>query len=118
MRKFTMMCSLLAVFAICALAADVTGTWKGSMETPQGAREVTMNLKADGNTLTGSISGRQGETPITDGKIKGDNISFNVVRKMQDREFKMEYKGKLKGDELKMEITMGERTMEMTMKRQ
>src|SRR5579872_3417138 len=98
MRKFTMMCSLLAVFAICALAADVTGTWKGSMETPQGAREVTMTLKAEGKELTGTISGRQGETPISDGKIKGDSISFNVVRKMQDREFKMEYKGKLKGD--------------------
>jgi hypothetical protein len=108
----------MALFAAFALAADVTGTWRGSMETPQGSREVTLNLRADGNALTGTISGRQGETPIQDGKINGDNISFNIVRKMQDREFKMEYKGKLQGDDLKMEITVGERTMEMTLKRQ
>ncbi len=77
-----------------------------------------MILKADGATLTGTISGRQGETPIQDGKVKGDNISFNVVRKFNDQEFKMEYKGKVKGDELKLDITMGERNFEMTMKRQ
>ena len=118
MRKLTLILSLLALFAFCALAADVTGTWKGSMETPQGARDVTITLKADGNVLTGTISGRQGDAPIQDGKIKGDNISFNLVRKFNDQEFKMEYKGKLKGDELKMEITVGERTMPLNLKRQ
>jgi hypothetical protein len=109
---------LFALFALCALAADVTGTWKGSMETPNGSREVTLNLKADGAALTGTMSGRQGETPIQDGKVKGDNISFYVVRKFQDNEFKMEYKGKLKGDELKLDVSMGERNFSLTLKRQ
>jgi hypothetical protein len=41
---------------------------------PNGSRDVTLNLKADGNTLTGTISGRQGETPIKDRKIKGAHM--------------------------------------------
>ena len=118
MRKLTLIASLLAVFAICALAADVTGTWKGSMETPQGTRETTLNLKADGNTLTGTITGRRGDTPIQDGKIKGDTISFNVVRNFNGNEVKMEYKGKLKGDELNLDVSAGERSFKLTLKRQ
>jgi hypothetical protein len=109
---------LTALFALCALAADVTGTWKGSMETPNGSRDVTLNLKADGSALTGTISGRQGDTPIQDGKVSGDNVSFHVVRRFNDQEFKMEYKGKVQGDELNLDVNVGERNFQMKMKRQ
>lgn len=118
MRKLTLIASLLALFAICALAADVTGTWKGSMETPQGTRETTITLKADGNALTGTIAGRQGEVAIQDGKVKGDNVSFNIVRNFNGNEMKMEYKGKVKGDELKLDVSIGERSFPLTLKRQ
>jgi len=118
MRKLTFVASLLAMFAICAFAADVTGTWKGSMETPNGTRETTLNLKADGDSLTGTISGRQGDTPIQNGKVKGDNISFNVVRNFNGNEVKLEYKGKLKGDELDMDVSAGERNFSLKLKRQ
>jgi hypothetical protein len=105
---------LLALFAVCALAADVTGTWKGSIETPNGAREVTLHLKADGDKLTGTMSGRQGDVEIQDGKIDGDNISFVFAR----GDFKMQYKGKVSGDQIKFDITMGDRTFQMTAKKQ
>ena len=105
---------LLALCAICALAADVTGTWKGSIETPNGSREVTMHLKADGAKLTGTVSGRQGDVEIQDGKVDGDNVSFNFVR----GEFKMEYKGKVSGDEIKFDISIGDRTVQMVAKKQ
>jgi hypothetical protein len=105
---------LLALFAVCALAADVTGTWKGSIETPNGSRDVTMHLKSDGGKLTGTVSGRQGDVEIQDGKIDGDNVSFAFVR----GDFKMEYKGKVSGDQIKFDITMGDRTIQMTAKKQ
>jgi len=38
--------SLAAVFAILAFA-DATGTWKASIETPNGAMENTFTLKGD-----------------------------------------------------------------------
>ena len=110
MRKLT----LFFLFALAALAADVTGTWKGAIETPNGSRDVTMNLKADGSKLTGTISGRQGDVEIQDGKIDGDNISFSMVR----GDFKIEYKGKVAGNEIKFDISFGERTIQMVAKKQ
>jgi hypothetical protein len=105
---------LMALFAVCALATDVTGSWKGTIETPNGTRDVTMNLKADGSKLTGTVSGRQGDVEIQDGKVDGDNISFSFVR----GDFKMEYKGKVSGDQIKFDIAVGDRNIQMTAKRQ
>lgn len=73
-----------------------------------------MNLKADGSKLTGTISGRQGDVEIQDGKVEGDNISFSFVR----GEFKMEYKGKVSSDQIKFDIAVGDRNIQMTAKRQ
>ena len=61
----------------------------------------TFNLKADRSTLTGTMSTMRGEQEISNGKIDGDNISFNVVFNMQGNEMKMVYKGKVEGDQIK-----------------
>jgi adenine-specific DNA methylase len=110
---------MLALFATAALSfgADIDGKWLAKTEGPNGAREVTMNFKADGAKLTGTISARQGDVEIQDGKVDGDNISFSVVRKMQDRELKTDYKGVLKGGELKLQFQMRDNTVEMTARR-
>src|SRR5947208_2692478 len=47
---------LVALFAMVASAADVNGTWKASIETPNGNFEQTFTFKADGNKLTGKVS--------------------------------------------------------------
>ncbi len=78
------------------LAADIDGRWSGTiigMEIP-----IEFKFKAEGYTLTGShiVSGT--ETPIKNGKIEGNNISFLV-----ELDFgKFEHKGVLSGDQIKM----------------
>jgi len=94
---------LMGVFAFAAAAADITGKW--TAETPGRDGQTmtnTFNLKADGSTLTCTVSGMRGEQPISDGKVDGDNLSFNVVMKMQGNEMKMVYKGKIEGDQIKL----------------
>jgi hypothetical protein len=99
--------SFLSVcFALAALTAvwaeDVTGKWVAQVPGQNGqTREVTFTLKADGDKLTGSVSGRQGDTPIADGKISGSDISFSVTRNFQGNSIKILYKGKVSGDEIK-----------------
>ena len=96
---------LLAVFALCASAADVTGTWKGTADTPNGPIERTFIFKVDGNKLTGETTSQlSGTSPITDGKIEGDNLSFSVTIKIQDTELKLNYTGKLNGNEIKFHV--------------
>jgi hypothetical protein len=88
---------LLALFAMSASAADVTGTWKGSLESPQGSMDVTFTFKAAGTTLTGSVSNPMGPdaNPISEGKIDGDNISFVVAVDFGGQGMKINYKGKV-----------------------
>ncbi len=103
---------ILSVFALLILvtaawAADVDGKWVGQTPGRDGAmQDVTMTLKADGEKLTGTVTGRGGETAISDGTIKGSAVSFNVVRETPNGTFKIVYTGTLAGDEIKFSRKM------------
>ena len=117
--RFVIMGALLAV---SLWAADPTGKWTAEMQGRDGnKREVTMNLKADGDKLTGTVGGPMGDTDITDGKVDGDNISFTVVREFNGNQMKMNYKGAVSGDQIKFKVARDGaqegRTMEFTAKR-
>jgi len=71
-----------------------------------------------GDKLTGTVAGPRGAAPITEGKIKKDKVSFAVVVNANGNEFRMDYSGKLKGDELKLTVNVGERSFDLTAKRQ
>ncbi len=118
MKKKIFLCALLAsvVGAMSAYAADVDGKWTAKMPARMGgkggppgagggnAKEmvVTFNFKASGEKLTGTMSGPGGsEVEISEGKIKGNDISFKIQRRFQDRTMVMLYKGKVSGDEIK-----------------
>jgi hypothetical protein len=111
---------LLLLTAAAALAADVNGKWVAQMPGRGGeTREATLNLKADGNSLTGSITGRRGEVQISDGKVDGDNISFVQVIEFNGNQVKLLFTGKVSGDEIKFtrQREGGDRKQEFTAKR-
>jgi hypothetical protein len=95
-------CSLLAgAMLACAAKGGVDGKWVAQLPAREGqTRETTFNFKAEGNKLTGTVSGRQGDTPISDGQINGDEISFTVTANFRDNEVKLLYKGKVSGNEI------------------
>jgi len=100
--------ALIGLLAAVASAADIDGKWKSEYTTPDGqTRTTTYTFKSDGDKLAGTVSGRQGDTAITEGKISGDEISFVVVRNFRGEERKMQYKGKVSGDEIKLTVTFG-----------
>ena len=121
--RFFSLLALLGVFCLVAAAADVTGKWTAEVPGRQGnTQTVTFNFKADGSNLSGTMATPRGEVQISDGKVDGNNISFNVVRKMQDNEITIKYKGVVDGDSIKFAQTMNfngnERTVEYTAKKQ
>jgi hypothetical protein len=101
-NKSILVFTLIAAFACVAVAADVTGKWVAQVPGRDGqAREVTYTFKQDGDNLTGTMSGRQGqELPISDGKVSGDTISFTVTMTMGDNTVKQNYTGKIAGDQI------------------
>jgi hypothetical protein len=89
------------------LAADATGKWTAEMQGRGGnTMTVTMKLKADGAKLTGTVSGRNGDTEITDGKVDGDQVMFSVVREYNGNKMTQNYTGKLEGDTIHFTIKM------------
>src|SRR5215469_13369697 len=95
---------LSCVVALVAYAADVTGKWTYEMQGRNGAMTGTMNLKAEGDKVTGTVSGRGGETEISDGKISGDTVSFTVVREFNGNKFTMKYIGTVSDDGIKFKV--------------
>jgi hypothetical protein len=107
----------LALFTVSAFAAGIDGKWTASMDTPNGPRTTTFTFKADGDKLTGTMSGRNGDTPIEDGKIDGNNISFTRTFERNGEKMQMKYTGTLSGDELKLKVSTPGGDREMTAKR-
>ena len=100
-KRLVLVFSVLLVVAIGALAADVTGKWVAQVPGRSGqTRETTFTLKVDGDKLTGSMSGRQGETPISEGKLSGDTVSFVIARERGGETVKETYTGKISGDQI------------------
>ncbi len=111
---------LAALFASVLCAADITGTWKGTAQTPVGTTERTFVFKVDGNKLTGeTTSERFGKSTIDDGKIDGDNISFTITINYEGNEMKASYKGVVSGDSIKLSVEVQgvDQTIEYTVKR-
>lgn len=109
----------LLLFAFAASAADISGNWKATAEGPQGAMERTFTFKQEGAKLTGeTTSSFAGKSVINDGKVDGENITFTIVVKIQDQELKMNYKGKVTGNEIKFTVDgFGGQTIEWNAKK-
>src|ERR1022692_4010728 len=111
---------MAALFAAVASAADISGNWKGTTENQGATIERTFVFKVDGAKLTGeTTSEMMGKSTITDGKIDGDNISFTITAKFQENEMKLNYKGKVTGDTIKLSVDFqgGGQTIEWTLKK-
>src|SRR5438477_8044314 len=102
-KKLIFAVTLMFVLAFGALAADVSGKWMAQVPGRGGqAREVTFTLKAEGDKLTGSMTGGQGaEIPLTEGKVSGDTVSFATSQDRGGQTIKQTYTGTVAGDEIK-----------------
>ena len=102
--KVVILSAALVLAAVSAVfAASVDGKWVAQVPGRGGqTRETTFTFKAEGTKLTGTVSGMQGEVPISDGKVNGDEISFTQTFEAQGNSIKLIYTGKVSGDEMKM----------------
>jgi hypothetical protein len=113
-RLFGWAAVLVVMLSAVAAAADVSGKWKAEFTSADGtARVNTFTFKVDGGNLTGTVAGTQDETPIKNGKISGDDISFSAERPFGT----FTYTGKISGNEIKFKVVFNDANIEMTAKR-
>jgi hypothetical protein len=124
MKQWVLAGALTAFVAAVAWAATaVDGKWSWKQMGQNGEVSITLELKADGEKLTGTYAreGSDMKTPISDGKIKDNDLSFDVVREFNGNKFTTKYKGKLNGDAIKGSMVRNfngeERTTEWTANR-
>jgi rhodanese-related sulfurtransferase len=110
-RQTTSLLNYLAGAALfvgtAAQAADADGNWIWTApgRNGNGDRQTVLSLKTDGSLLTGNISttGRDGkpmDSPITDGKVDGNNISFTNIRQFNGNSITNTYTGTVAGGQI------------------
>jgi hypothetical protein len=122
LRSFVAFASLMLLTVAVAVAQDASGTWSSEFESQIGQQKYTFTFNVKGDKLTGKavadVKGEKRETEIQNGKVKGDAISFEEPLKFMDMEIKIEYSGKIKGDEIKLTRKVGDiASYEITLKR-
>jgi len=100
-KSFLAAIGAVAALSVAAFAADPSGSWSYSMAMREGGTprttKFTLTAAKDG-TLSGSVSGRNGDTTISNGSFKDGTVSFDVVRDFGGNSFTIKYSGKLSAD--------------------
>jgi len=100
----------ILLFTGLASAADPGGVWNLAYATGNGhQRESKLDLKAEGDRLEGTLSSERGTARIESGKINGDEIAFDVVRKSNNDEITVHFKGKVEGGMMKLSMQYRQR---------
>jgi hypothetical protein len=93
--------------------SKLAGRWEGKITRQDGEEmKMTYIFKIDGEKLSGTMESPMGEREISNGKTKGDEISFTL--ELGDNS--IEYQGKLSDDKIKMKSKgpFGEREMTLS----
>jgi len=113
LRRLFILATLVAAGLVCVHAADITGKWTTQFDSQVGIQKYTFEFKVDGTALTGKAISKIGDgetqtTAITEGKIKGDEVTFVENLDYQGMQLRIVYKGKISGDEIKFDRTVAD----------
>jgi hypothetical protein len=87
---------------------DVAGKWALTVETAGGTGTPSVELKQDGETLTGNYSSQVfGEQKVT-GTVKGNAITFGFTTSFQGSEVTVTYMGTADASTMKGKVTVGD----------
>lgn len=98
---------MMLVISSAAFAADIDGKWSG---LSRGVGTLIFEFKAEGKKLYGlDLSQGDKKTELQKGKIKNDEISFEVPVTMGEMRMVIAYKGKILSDD-EIELTFRQKT--------
>lgn len=85
---------------------SVDGTWKIEMKTPMGKQSGALDLKTDGESVTGTMANDLGSMDISDGKVDGDTATFKAVI-TEPMPMTMTWSATVDGDAIKGTVGLG-----------
>ena len=84
---------------------SVDGTWNLTFNTPMGAQQGSLELKTNGDSLEGTMTGPQGALPLEDGKVDGDTLTWSITAAQMG--MKIEFTATVDGDKISGEAELG-----------
>ena len=111
MKIYALLLGLLLVSGCATIsgpsAPAIDGKWEGAMDMMGQSTTIGYEFMSDGSTLTGTTTGPQDSViEIKNGKIDGNNISFDVPIEMGPMKMTVKYTGVLTGDVLELTMKM------------
>ena len=86
------------------MSAD--GTWNTTINSPMGAQSGTLTLQTSGATLTGKMSGAQGEIALTDGTVDGNKLTWKAAM-TSPMPITLEFSATIDGDKISGNVNLG-----------
>ena len=85
----------------------VDGTFNITMNTPMGTQSAKLTLKTDGDSLSGGVSGAQGEQSFDGGTVSGDDATWSIEISGPMGQMKLDFKASVSGDEISGTVQLG-----------
>lgn len=110
--------TLIICLLSLAAQADISGNWSGSMATPNGNVTINYTFMENGNEITGSTMGPDGQAiDISEGKLEGSSLSFVVVADFQGQAMTVNYRGEVKDDSIDLNVNVFGQSFPLTIER-
>ena len=106
-----LLCAVVGWVALNTRAADIAGQWRAEFDSQIGRQKYTYTLKQEGDKLTGKanseINGQKRETPLSEGKLDGDKVSFIEMLNFDGNDIRIAYSGAVSSNEMKLTREVG-----------
>jgi hypothetical protein len=106
MRRLALALTFAVLAPLAAHAQSVVGKWDVQMNTPIGPRPFTVELKADGDSLSGGVKNENGEYAVR-GAVKEQTVTFWYTIEYGGNPMTLTFVGTFTGDAMKGNVDFG-----------
>lgn len=100
---------LIGAISLLVMAADISGTWEMTSQSPRGERVSEMTIEQDGDAFTITMEGFRGDEMVGEGTIDGNSVAWSFTMETQRGEFTLSYTGTINDDgTMSGEVAMGD----------
>ncbi|MBC7400455.1 MAG: glycoside hydrolase, partial [Mucilaginibacter sp.] len=114
-RILTTTLLVLCSFVVCfAAITGLNGKWSGSVKiNAEDELNLVYNFKVDGEKLSGTVQSPDGDLPIADGVLSGNEFAFTV----KAGKYTVLHTGKYYGDSVVVAADVAGKSLRATLKR-
>jgi len=85
-------------FYYWVIPAHAAGLWRWNVKTPGGEREYTLDVTQKFQEISGYVRAQTRESAISDGLLKGDQVTFWVRDEIAGQNVTMRFQGRIRED--------------------